>query len=271
VTPGAGNVLDLEPVWKYFSSLVPYATYPFLWVVIYLGALYLLFVYRLYPIVIPLYLFGALYTFPMAKSYMIIFARQVMILLPLFAICAGLSYEDLVRRRIRSPALSTLMLGLCVLLVVPSLAFDLSYDRALRGRDERDVLRRDLTKLVGDKKAATIGVSDGGCYFYTVMPGVDPLKSERVKVELQQLTRVAADYFVIGFERPLDKSSIDAAVKQVEAGGTLQYVKSYSRDLKVLGCRVDLSTFPPDMTYPFPTILLFEKRAQAQPSDKSPS
>ena len=34
-------------------------------------------------------------------------------------------------------------------------------------------------------------------------------------------------------------------------------MKAYSRAPTILGKRLDLSNFPPDMIYPFPTILLF--------------
>ena len=39
---GARNPLDLAPVWKYFSVLIPYATYPVLWLVIYLSTIYVI-------------------------------------------------------------------------------------------------------------------------------------------------------------------------------------------------------------------------------------
>jgi len=43
--------------------------------------------------------------------------------------------------------------------------------------DVRLVLREDLHKLIGES-FATIGVSPYSSYFYTVMPAVEPLKSE---------------------------------------------------------------------------------------------
>ncbi len=83
VPPGAGKLFDLEPVWEYFSVLIPYATYPILWLVIYLAVLYAVFRRSLSHIVLPLCLFTALYTYPMAKGYIVIFARQVTLLLPI--------------------------------------------------------------------------------------------------------------------------------------------------------------------------------------------
>ena len=35
IPPGARNPFDLRPIWRYFSVLIPYATYPVLWLPIY--------------------------------------------------------------------------------------------------------------------------------------------------------------------------------------------------------------------------------------------
>ena len=75
----------------------------------------------------------------------------------------------------------------------------------------------------------------------------------------------AADYFVVGFERPLAKSWRDYEIKQVEKAGVFHFVKAYSRAPQLFGVRLDMSHFPPDMTYPFPTILLFRRAGSSGP------
>ena len=52
--PGAGNPFDLAPLLRYFSVLIPYATYPFLWLLLYFPALYVLLRRSFHPIIIPL-------------------------------------------------------------------------------------------------------------------------------------------------------------------------------------------------------------------------
>jgi len=140
--------------------------------------------------------------------------------------------------------------------------FDWAYGQAMQKRDVRDLLRQDLAELVKTQSPITIGVSDSGCYFYTAMPGAFPLKSERVAVRLQQSFSTPADFFVMGFERPLAENWRNFAIRQVESGGAFSFMKAYSRAPTVLGKMLDLSNFPPDMTYPFPTILLFRKVTQ---------
>ena len=56
--PRARNPFDLAPIWTYFSVLVPYATYPLLWVMIYFAALYVILCRRFRHIGIPLCLFA---------------------------------------------------------------------------------------------------------------------------------------------------------------------------------------------------------------------
>ena len=89
------------------------------------------------------------------------------------------------------------------------------------------------------------------------MPAVFPLKSDNVAVELESSLTTPADFFVMGFERPLAENSRDSTIREVESGGAFRFMKAYSHAPTVLGKTLDLSNFPPDMTYPFPTILLF--------------
>ena len=127
----------------------------------------------------------------------------------------------------------------------------------MRGRDVREMLRNDMRELIKDRSSASIAVSDGGCYFYTAMPAVFPLKRNNVAVQLESSLTAPADFFVMGFERPLAENSRESTIRQVESRGAFRFVKAYSRAPTIFGKRLDLSNFPPDMTYPFPTILLF--------------
>lgn len=259
VPAGATKVFDLEPLWQYFSVLMPYAAYPFLWLLIYLATLFVVVRRSLWQVVLPLCLFAALYTYPMSKGYIVIFARQVMLLLPIFCIFVGLAGKEIFKNVRSRPFLSAGLGVVMAVLILPTLLFDWAYGKAMQGRDVRDAVRQDLSALVKTSSPVTIGVSDSGCYFYTAMPGVFPLKSQRVDVRLQESAATPADFFVMGFERPLAPNWRDFAIKQVESKGVFRFMKEYNRAPAFFGRRVDLSNFPPDMTYPFPTILLFRK------------
>src|SRR5262249_6904864 len=75
---GALDPFDLAPIWNYISVLIPYATYPVLWLLIYVSTLYVILRPSLWPTVVPLFFFAALYTYSMAKAYIDVFARVVM-------------------------------------------------------------------------------------------------------------------------------------------------------------------------------------------------
>jgi hypothetical protein len=145
------------------------------------------------------------------------------------------------------------------MIMLPSLLFDWAYDRAMCGRDVRVRLRADVSEFIKGRDQTDIAVSESGCYFYTVMPGVDPLKGPGRTVHLQKSFSQPADLLALGFERPLSVDSTTANVTMIERAGMFRLRRVYDRTPSLFGRAIDLSEFPPDMTYPFPTILLFGK------------
>jgi hypothetical protein len=252
--------MDLGPIWQYVFVLIPYATYPILWLPIYLSTVYVILRRSLWPTVGPLCLFAALYSYPMAKGYPLAFARQVMLLLPVFCIFAGLAFGEVFPKLVKRPFLFGLVTAITLLLIIPSAVFDRAYGQAMGRPDVRNLLRQDLTGLVNKTPwPILIGVSDYGAYFYTVMPGVFPLNSDHVSVELQHLFETRGDFFVIGLQAPLTENWRRLVIQRVEGGGGFHFVKAYSHAPTFFGKTLDLSNFPPDMTYPFPAVLLFRK------------
>jgi hypothetical protein len=204
-------------------------------------------------------IFCGLYVYFMAKGYLgPYFARATILLFPGFCILIGLAFSDLwlLLKRHRA-AVSCLITG-PLLLALPSMVFDMAYVKAMQQRDARSALSEDLRELIGHSPV-TVGVSRFGGYFYTVMPAVEPLKSDKVEVRLQDLDQ-KADFFLVGFGGPIDPGVLDAVVKRTEAQGNFMYEKSYSVRPKVFGRGFQLERFPQDMTYPFPTILLFRSK-----------
>jgi Dolichyl-phosphate-mannose-protein mannosyltransferase len=256
---GARNPFDLTPIWKYISVLIPHATYPVLWLLIYVSTIYVILRPSLWPTVVPLCLFAMLYTYSMAKGYLDAFARLTMLLMPVLCIFAGVAWGDILPKIVKRPPVFRLAIIVMVLLIIPSIVFDWAYDQAMKRRDVREQLRNDMRDLISDRSATSIAVSESGCYFYTAMPAVLPLKSNNVAVQLERSFVTPADFLVIGFERPLSESSRNSTIRKVESGGTFRFVKAYSRAPTVFGKTLNWSKFPVDMTYPFPTILLFSK------------
>jgi len=84
-------------------------------------------------------------------------------------------------------------------------------------------------------------VSEYGCYFYTAMPAILPLKSKsnNVAVQLESSVVTPADFLVMGFERPLAENSREATIRKVESGGTFRFMKAYSRVPTIFGKPVD--------------------------------
>jgi len=256
-----GQLLNLSVVWRYITYLIPFATYPLLWLVPYCAILYLVFRHSLYSLSVPILIFSVLYLYFMGKGYLgPYFARITMLLFPGFCVLVGIAFSDLqLRLRNKRILIAALTSALLVLLAL-SVVFDVAYDRAMQQKDARQVLREDLQKLI-DEAPATIGISHYGLYFYTAMPAARPLEREKVAVQLQDPGQ-DADFFLFGFPSQIEPALMNATVRQVEAQGKFKFEKSYSVPVKIFGHAFRLMRFPQDMTYPFPTILLFRATAQ---------
>ena len=253
------QLLNLAVVWKYITYVVPFAMYPLLWVVPYCAILYLVVRRSLYSVSIPILIFSLLYLYFMGKGYLgPYFARVTLVLFPGFCVLVGLACADL-QLKMKNNRPVAVLLGCALLLVLgPSLAFDVAYGRAMQKKDAREVVRGDLQKLIGDAPA-TIGILQYGPYFYTAMPAAKPLVSDKVAVRLQNPGQ-DADFLLIGLPTQIEAAQMNAIVRQVEAQGKFTYEKSYRVPVKIFGHEFELVRFPQDMTYPFPTILLFRPR-----------
>jgi len=254
------QLLNLAVIWKYITYVIPFAMYPLLWLVPYCAILYLVFRRSLYSVSIPILIFSLLYLYFMGKGYLgPYFARITMVLFPGFCVLLGIACADLQLKMKDNRAVAILLTCALLLVLGPSVAFDAAYGRAMREKDAREVLRGDLQELIGDARA-TIGILQFGPYFYTAMPAAKPLTSEKVAVQLQNPDQ-DADFFLIGLPTQIEPAQMNAIVRQVEAQGKFTYERSYSVPVKIFGHEFGLTRFPQDMTYPFPTILLFRARA----------
>jgi hypothetical protein len=251
------RLLDLSMLWKYLSYLIPYGMYPLLWVICYCAIIYLIFRPKFYYITFPILIFSLLYLYPMAKGYVgPYWARAAMPLFPGFCILIGIALNDLEMLLKKYRGGLFFLLTAQLLLMFPSIAFDAAYVEAMRHRDSRLILREDLRQLIGTG-SATIGVfSRLGGYFYTAMPAAEPLNNEKVVVQLQDLDQ-QADFLLVGFGGPINSNLLDSTVNKVEAQGRFRYDRSYSVRPRIFSKELRLAGFPQDMTYPFPTILLF--------------
>lgn len=259
----ARKLLNFAVNWRYVSYLIPFAMYPLLWLAPYCAIMYLALRRSLYSQIAPVVIFSLLYLYFMGKGYLGPFwARITMILFPGFCVLTGVACYDLWvlsgKRRPAAIALASAFL----LLVVPSVVFDLAYVRAMKKTDPRTALYRDLWKATAESPA-TVSVSDVGPYFYTVMPAVEPLRGKGVTIQLHDASQ-PADFFLIAFDRPIDPVQRDRTIRQIEQQGYFRYEKIYSAHPTVFGHELQLSSFPQDMLYPFPTILFFRATTNTQ-------
>ena len=253
------QLLSLAVVWKYVTYVIPFAMYPLLWLVPYCAILYLVFRRSLYNVSIPILIFSLLYLYFMGKGYLgPYFARITMVLFPGFCVLLGIAWADLQLKMKDNRAVGILLTCAFLLVLGPSVAFDAAYGCAMREKDSREVLRSDLQKSIGDAPAS-IGILQFGTYFYTAMPAAKPLASEKVTVRLQNPDE-DANFFLVGLPTQIEPAQMNAIVRQVEAQGKFTYEKSYRVPVRVFGHEFNLTRFPQDMTYPFPTILLFRAR-----------
>src|SRR6266704_3259049 len=220
------ELLNLAVAWRYITYVIPFATYPLLWLVPYCAILYLVFRRSLYSVSIPILIFSLLYLYFMGKGYLgPYFARITMVLFPGFCVLVGIACADLWLKMKNNRTIAVLLSCALLLALGPSLAFDVAYGRAMQKKDAREVLRDDVQKLIGDARA-TIGILQFGPYFYTAMPAAKPLTSEKVTVRLQNPGQ-DADFFLIGLPTQIEPAQMNAIVRQVEAQGKFTYEKSY--------------------------------------------
>ena len=253
------QLVNLSVLLRYVTYLIPFAMYPLLWLVPYCAILYLLFRRSVYRLSVPILIFSLLYLYLMGKGYLgPYFARITMLLMPGFCVLVGMAWGDLQLELKNKRILVVISTGALLLIVGPSIAFDIAYGRAMQQKDAREVLREDLRNLIGEVPA-TIGISRVGSYFYTAMPAAEALKSDRISVQLQDPGE-KADFFVLGFPRQMNPPYMEATIRAVEAQGQFKFERSYRIPLAIFGYKFNLGRFPPDMTYPFPTILLFRAR-----------
>ena len=210
------RLLDLSMLWRYVSYLIPYGMYPLLWVICYCTTTYLLLRPKLYHVTLPILIFSLLYLYPMAKGYVgPYWARAAMPLFPGFCILTGVAVNDLQILLKGRRVVVSLIITALVLLTLPSIAFDAAYVGTMRQRDSRSILREDLQRLIGHN-SATIGIFPSlGGYFYAAMPAAEPLKNEKVVVQLQDLDQ-QADFLLVGFGGPIDSNLLDYSVNKVE-------------------------------------------------------
>jgi hypothetical protein len=195
----------------------------------------------------------------MGKGYLApYYSRITMLLFPGFCVLVGIACEDL-QLQMRNRRIPAVVLTCALVLILgSSVVFDIAYDRAMQQKDAREVAREDLKNLIGETPAK-IGIMRFGAYFYTSMPAAKPLASQKVTVQLQDAGQ-DADFLLLGLARQISPEQISVYVRQVEAQGKFKYTKTYSVPVNIFGHECRLERFPLDMTYTFPTILLFRAR-----------
>jgi Dolichyl-phosphate-mannose-protein mannosyltransferase len=253
------QLVSLSVLWRYVTYVIPFAMYPMLWLAPYCAILYLLFRRSLYSLSVPILIFSFLYLYFMGKGYLgPYFARVTMLLFPGFCVLVGIVCCDLQLTLPNKRTTTVVLSGALLLFMVPSIIFDLAYDRAMQQTDAREILRKDLHNFIGEAPAR-IGILHWGPYFYTAMPAANPLNSEKVVVQLQDAGE-NADFFLVGFATQIGSPLLKATVQRIEARGKFRYAKSYRVPVRIFGHEFKLIHFPQDMTYPFPMVLLFRAR-----------
>lgn len=250
------ELFDLSRVWRYLSVLIPYGLYPLLWIVAYGAVLYLCFRRSLYHLSLPILFFSLLYLYPMAKGYAIPqFARAAMLLSPGICVLSGLcAYDIFIKQKTRVWILVCLA-GIVAFVFIPSIIFNWTYVSAMTRPDVRTIVQDELKTMIGSSPAV-IGVGRYGGHEWTARPAVESLRSDTVTVRVQGPAE-QADFFLLGRRGAIDSRNLEADIRSVEEVGKFKFLKVYSAPPKLFGREVDLVGFPSDMTYPFPTILVF--------------
>ena len=144
----SSRLVNLSALWTCVTYAIPFAMYPLLWFVPYCAILYLLFRRSLYSLSVPILIFSFLYLYFMGKSYFGGYvARVTMLLFPGFCVLVGIAVSDLRLALRNKRAMAVVLAGALLLILGPSIVFDMAYGRAMQQKDARQVLREDLQKL----------------------------------------------------------------------------------------------------------------------------
>src|SRR6266540_2999471 len=192
------QLVNLSVLLRYVTYLIPFAMYPLLWLVPYCAILYLLFRRSVYRLSVPILIFSLLHLYLMGKGYLgPYFARITMLLMPGFCVLVGMAGADLQLKLRNKRTMTVVLIGVLLLVFVPSIVFDIAFGRAMQRKDARQILRQDLRNFIGEAPA-TIGILHLPTYFYTAMPAAKALSSEKVTVQLQDAGQ-NADFLLVGF------------------------------------------------------------------------
>jgi hypothetical protein len=226
------------------------------WVIPYLSLVYLLIRKRFICYSVPILLFSLLYLYPMAKGYYhAVFSRATMLLFPGFCILASLVCYDVFQVLHLRAVVRRLILAVLLLITLLSLAFDCAYVGAMQRTDPRSAFREDLRKMVGASNL-WVGVQKSGGYFYTVTPAINTVSNRKIKGRVQPPDE-PANCYVVGFTGPASSTEVRKAIELVQSAQKFKFIKQYRAQPRLFGKKIDLSSFPPDMTCPFPELLLF--------------
>src|SRR5204863_1767930 len=136
------KLLNLSVVWSYITYVLPFAMYPLLWLIFYCGIVYVLFKRSLYSLTVPILIFSLLYLYFMGKGYLgPYFARVTMLLLPGFCVLVGVACADLQLKMKHNRPVAILLTCVLLLVLGPSVFFDMAYGRAMQKKDAREIVR----------------------------------------------------------------------------------------------------------------------------------
>ena len=177
---GLRAMLDLSKTWGHVNWIIPYGTFPLLWVLFYASILYLLFEPKWRTWFLALSATLACNLFLMTKGYLATpeFVRTVIFTFPFFAMISALAIQVFFEQRRNKSFFYFGGIAALVLVLGSTLAFDLSYVWAMdEQKDVRTQLYHYLSQEIGARTGIEVGLAKESPYNYFI--GGSPLQALR--------------------------------------------------------------------------------------------
>ncbi len=265
------GLFDFSRTWTYLEYLIPYATLPTLWILLYFSVVYVIIRARWQKRgTILLCILLVAQFIPMSKGYTAsaVFIRVAISTFPFFAILTGIALANFLKKIQGHKSLYWAAIGGIVWVYAGTFSYTAAFVQGMAHEDPRvSIYRRLLPEAKLDSThLLRVGLYQTGswCEYFTVTPLLDliqpPLKMEFVGDGTPLQAAQKFDYLIFNAFVPGSHTVMESKVAALVASGYFQAAEVFQTDLAFLGIHFNYTRNPMDLAYPFPTLYLLKSK-----------
>ncbi len=265
------NLFSLFRLLAYVIEIIPYGTYPLLWLLFYGSVFFLLFRKSSYRYSIPLLvmLFGYLYG--MGKGYLTgpLFIRAVILMFPGFAILFGLAVAECFHLYKDRKYVWRGLLALAIAVLSASAVYDISYGLALERDDPRIQLYKHLKRRLRPQGLVLGQYPDFWNYFVS-NPTLEVLKKDNLRLEYREdfaENPGNVNYVLVSAFEGRDFEKARTRIAELREKGKFVVEQKFENPPTIFGRSLWFESYPHDLSYPFPTLYLLRRSPVSESRD----